>query len=163
MKKKFLKKIFFKRINNFNDQCFTIGDWSASMWKSSLAFLSVSLICLSPAQLSASETAFGTEGVSIVASAALKDIEVRGTVVDAKGESLPGVSVTLKGSTSGTMTDAAGKYRITSPDDGTLVFTYIGFETQEISIKGRTTINITLQESSKELDQVVVVGYGRQR
>ena len=76
---------------------------------------------------------------------------------------LPAVSVTLKGSTIGTATDASGKYSITVPAaSDTLVFTYIGFVNQEIRVGNRTTINVTLLPSDTFLNEVLVVGYGTQ-
>lgn len=91
-------------------------------------------------------------------------VTVTGTVSDKEtSETLIGVSVILKGSTTGTTTDANGNYRIVAPPNGTLVFTYIGFQTQEIPINGQTTVNVQLGPSATQLEQVVVVGYGTQR
>jgi TonB-linked SusC/RagA family outer membrane protein len=90
-------------------------------------------------------------------------IKINGTVTDEKGE-LPGVSVKLKGSNIGTITDVKGSYSLTLSDgSGTLVFTSIGYVTQEIAIDGRTTINVQLKAESKGLNEVVVVGYGTQK
>lgn len=90
-------------------------------------------------------------------------LTIQGTVSDAKG-SLPGVSVKLKGTTTGTVTDVNGKYSLTVPDGtGTLVFSFIGFTTQEIAIGNRQTIDVTMAEVPKALNEVVVVGYGTQR
>jgi TonB-linked SusC/RagA family outer membrane protein len=90
-------------------------------------------------------------------------IDIQGTVSDAKGP-LPGVNVKLKGTTTGTVTDATGKYKLTVPDgNGTLVFSFVGFTTQEIAITNRTTIDVTMAEVPKALNEVVVVGYGTQR
>lgn len=88
---------------------------------------------------------------------------VSGNVTDTDGESLPGVSVHVKGTTAGTQTDVNGNYSIAAPGDATLVFTYIGFSTKEIAVNGRSTINLQLETSAQELQQVVVVGYGTQR
>ncbi|PAW94481.1 hypothetical protein CKK33_13675 [Mucilaginibacter sp. MD40] len=90
-------------------------------------------------------------------------IDVTGTVSDAKGP-IPGVNVKLKGTTIGTTTDATGKYRLNVPDaNGTLIFSFLGYTTQEIAIANRTVINVTLAEEQKSLNEVVVVGYGTQR
>ncbi|MEK6153317.1 SusC/RagA family TonB-linked outer membrane protein [Flavobacteriaceae bacterium 3-367] len=90
----------------------------------------------------------------------VKAQEVSGTVSDANGP-LPGASVVVKGTTNGTQTDFDGNYTLSNVgSDATLVFSYIGFRTQEIAVGGQTTINITLQEDASELDEVVVVGYG---
>jgi TonB-linked SusC/RagA family outer membrane protein len=89
---------------------------------------------------------------------------VRGQVVDARtNESLPGVSILIKGTSSGTVTDIDGRYQITTAANSTLVFSYVGMKTQEIPIAGRTTVNVSLESESFDLDQVVVVGYGVQK
>jgi TonB-linked SusC/RagA family outer membrane protein len=94
----------------------------------------------------------------------LVDITVRGTVTDAGGQAIPGVSVKLKGSSLGVTTDLNGQYSINIPDgSGVLVFSFIGFSTMELAINNQTTLNVTLSEDSKTLDEVVVVGYGSQR
>lgn len=95
---------------------------------------------------------------------AAQDIRITGKVTDATAnETLIGVSVTVKNSTVGTQTDANGNYAINAPNDGILVFTYIGFVTQELPINGRPTVNATLKVSNLSLNEVVVVGYGTQR
>jgi len=89
---------------------------------------------------------------------------VTGAVTDAAGEPLPGVTVMIKGTTQGTITDANGVYSITIPDDNsTLAFSYVGFKTQEILVGSKRAVNVTLKEGSNELDEVVVVGYGTQK
>ncbi len=86
--------------------------------------------------------------------------EVSGTVSDASGP-LPGASVVLKGTTTGTQTDFDGNYILSNVDpNGTLVFSYIGYSTQEVAINGQTTINVVLQEDAQALDEVVIIGYG---
>jgi TonB-linked SusC/RagA family outer membrane protein len=93
-----------------------------------------------------------------------QNINVQGTVSDAADKlTLPGVSVVLKGTKTGTTTDATGKYAISAPATGTLVFTYIGYTIQEVPINNRTSVDVSLSTSSQELDAVVVVGYGTQR
>ncbi len=90
-------------------------------------------------------------------------VSVTGKVSDANGEPLIGVAVLLKGSNIATQTNALGNYTISVPSNGTLVFTYLGYTTQEIAVNNRTVINTTLTESSQSLEQVVVIGYGTQR
>jgi len=88
-------------------------------------------------------------------------IDIQGRVTDAKGDALVGVSIKLKGSTIGTVTNNDGAYSISIPDGkGILVFSYIGFSTQEISTSNSQTLNVTLLEAESGLDEVVVVGYG---
>ncbi len=105
------------------------------------------------------------------ASLPTPDREIRGQVTDAAtNESLPGVSVVLKGSTRGTTTDVGGAFRLLIPDqsaeagEATLVFSYVGYETQEIVAGNQTTLTVSLKASASTLGEVVVIGYGeRQR
>lgn len=94
----------------------------------------------------------------------IQDIRISGHVTGNNGEPLAGVSVTIKGSSIGTTTDAAGNFSISVPDQNTtLVFSYVGFTTQEVVVGSRTTVNVALTGNASQLDQVVVVGYGTQR
>ncbi|HEY8511812.1 MAG TPA: TonB-dependent receptor [Cyclobacteriaceae bacterium] len=91
-------------------------------------------------------------------------VAVRGKVTDETGAGLPGTNVLVKGSTTGTTTDSNGDYAIDVPQsDAVLVFSFIGYESQEVAVAGRTTINVTLMPSVESLTEVVVVGYGVQR
>ena len=86
---------------------------------------------------------------------------VSGTVYDTSGP-LPGASVIVKGTTNGTQTDFDGNYTLDNvASDATLVFSYIGYATQEVAVNGRSTIDITLQEDATALDEVVIIGYGQ--
>jgi iron complex outermembrane receptor protein len=86
--------------------------------------------------------------------------EVSGTVSDANGP-LPGASVVLKGTTTGTQTDFDGNYILSNvAADGTLVFSYIGYTTQEVAVNGQSTISVVLLEDAQALDEVVIIGYG---
>jgi TonB-linked SusC/RagA family outer membrane protein len=92
-----------------------------------------------------------------------QSIEISGTVTSNEdGSSLPGVNVVLKGTTKGVLTDADGKYSISAPTGGTLVFTYIGFKEQEAPIGGRSLINVILESDLQVLDEVIVTGFGSQ-
>lgn len=88
---------------------------------------------------------------------------ITGIVTSSEGESLIGVNVVIKNSAIGTATDADGSYTITANTDDILVFTYTGFQSQEIAVGNESTIDVTMSEASEILDQVVVVGYGTQR
>lgn len=86
--------------------------------------------------------------------------EVSGTVSDASGP-LPGASVVVKGTTTGAQTDFDGNYNLSDvPDDATLIFSYIGYKSQEIAVNGQSTIDVTLAEDAEALEEVVVIGYG---
>ncbi|MEA5140541.1 SusC/RagA family TonB-linked outer membrane protein [Arcicella rigui] len=90
-------------------------------------------------------------------------IAITGKVTDEKGEALPGVSVKVKDTSKGTTTDNKGEYKINVTDgQAVLVFSFIGFRSQEILVGNRTVINVTLAEEDKTLSEVVVVGYGTQ-
>nr|WP_232064573.1 STN domain-containing protein [Rhodocytophaga rosea] len=92
----------------------------------------------------------------------IADIAVSGKVTSETGEGLPGVNVTVKSTTIGTITDVNGNYRLTAPENATLVFSYIGYTTEEIAIGTRTTIDIQMTPDVKALSEVVVIGYGTQ-
>lgn len=87
-------------------------------------------------------------------------ITVSGTVIDPEGEPLIGASVLVKGETLGTATNIDGEYTISVPSDGILVFSYVGYDTQEIPVNGQTTLNVSMKENSLMLDEVVAIGYG---
>ena len=88
-----------------------------------------------------------------------QDLSIKGTVKDDKGP-VPGVSVKVKGTGNGVATDLKGNFTLNAPSNGTLVFSIIGYVTLEQPVNGRTTINVTLAEDNKQLNEVVVVGYG---
>jgi TonB-linked SusC/RagA family outer membrane protein len=92
------------------------------------------------------------------------DQVVAGTVSDENAQPLPGVSVVIKGTSRGSVTDPQGKYRLAVPDSkAILIFSYVGFQSQEIVVENRTTIDISLKTDNKSLNEVVVVGYGTQQ
>lgn len=92
-------------------------------------------------------------------------ILIKGTITDNAGIPVPGATVNLKSNPSvGTQSDFDGNYTITVPNtQTTLVFSYLGFSTQEVTVGNDTTINVSLQESAEDLDEVVIVGYGTQK
>jgi len=85
---------------------------------------------------------------------------VTGTVRSPSGDPIAGVSVSVKGSQEGTTTDGEGKYSINAPDGATLVFSSVGFASQELLVDGRTVIDVTMQNEEVALNEVVVIGYG---
>lgn len=88
---------------------------------------------------------------------------VSGTVTDSLGNPLIGVSVQVKGTTQGTVTDAQGHYKLLASQNATLVFSYIGYQIKEIEVNGRETVDVALSASNTGLNEVVVVGYGTQK
>nr|WKN39476.1 TonB-dependent receptor [Tunicatimonas sp. TK19036] len=92
-----------------------------------------------------------------------QDKTVSGTVSSAEEGPLPGVNVLVKGTSSGTVTDLEGNYRLTLPEGGTtLVFSSIGYANQEVEVGSQTTIDIVMEEDVQSLSEVVVIGYGTQ-
>ncbi|KJF45100.1 membrane protein [Draconibacterium sediminis] len=86
---------------------------------------------------------------------------ITGIVTDANGDPLPGVTVLIKGSTQGTVTNAAGQYTLADiPESATLQFSFIGMKTEEIIVGKKSTINLTMEPDAVGLDEIVVVGYG---
>ena len=102
---------------------------------------------------------------SLTSSYVNYEITVSGTVTSETGESMPGANVIQKGTTNGTTTDADGRYSLSvSEGDAVLVFSFIGYTTQEVAVNGRSVIDIALAEDVQSLEEeVVVVGYGVQR
>ncbi|NND05121.1 MAG: TonB-dependent receptor [Saprospiraceae bacterium] len=91
-------------------------------------------------------------------------LKISGIVTDEGGVTLIGVNVLIKGTTKGTTTDIDGSYSIEVDDESqVLIFSYTGYVSQEISLVGRTTINVTMMEDVAQLQEVVVIGYGTQR
>ena len=89
---------------------------------------------------------------------------ITGNVTGDDGLPIPGAAVVVKGTSTGTVTDFDGNYRLNVPADAeTLIFTFVGMEPQEQAIAGRTTINVAMQPDSKEIDEVMVVAYGTQK
>ena len=87
--------------------------------------------------------------------------EVKGEVTDVSGAPLPGVTVVVKGTSNGTITDFDGNYSLTKvPADGILIFSFVGMKSQEISVTGKTSVNIKMEEETIGLGEVVAIGYG---
>ena len=93
-----------------------------------------------------------------------KKLVLSGTVMDKKKELLPGVSVYVKGTTVGVVTDEEGKYQLEVPSSAdTLVFSFVGMRTQEIKAAGQTVLNVVMEEEVSDLDEVTVVAYGERK
>lgn len=87
-----------------------------------------------------------------------QEMAVSGKTTDSDGETLPGVNVIIKGTTTGAVSDFDGNYAIDAPADATLVFSYLGYATIEISVNGQSTINASLEPSAEQLTETIVVG-----
>lgn len=102
----------------------------------------------------------GTENVQTVMQART----VKGQIVDAMGEPVIGASVQVKGTGTGVISDIDGNFTLSNvASDAVLVISYVGYQTQEVSVNGRSVINVTMKEDAEILDEVVVVGYGTQK
>lgn len=102
---------------------------------------------------------------SFVTASAQKGITVRGTVLDSNGETIIGASVTLKGNNSvGTISDIDGNFVLTVPSEkSVLIVSYVGMKPQEVKVSSKGMIKVTLEDDTKQLEEVVVVGYGQQK
>ena len=99
-----------------------------------------------------------------VIASPLQEMVVQGKVTDQKGAPLPGVAVRLKGTSQGTVTDGNGEYTVAVPGaDAVLVFSFIGFSSQEVTVGTADKIDVKLTEEISTLEEVVVVGYGTQK
>ena len=100
----------------------------------------------------------------LFSSVAVAQITITGTVSDITGESMPGVSISLKGTGTGTMSDLDGHYSLSVPNaNSVLTFSFIGYVTQEITVGNKTLINVQMKEDIQSIEEVVVVGYGVQK
>lgn len=97
-----------------------------------------------------------------IMGASAQEVNISGVVIDNEGLTMPGVTVSVKGTSTGTITDMDGKYSLNSQKGAVLVFSFIGYITKEVKVGDEYTINITLAPSTIGLDEVVVVGYGTQ-
>ena len=92
-----------------------------------------------------------------------QSVVVSGVVTDQAGETVIGATIQEKGTSNGTITDFDGKYQFTVDANATLVFSYVGYATQEIALNGKTTVNVVMAEDTKMLAEVVAIGYGSQK
>ncbi len=97
-------------------------------------------------------------------AAAIQGIVITGIITDGPGDPMPGANVVIKGTTTGVVTGGDGKYSITVPDkNATLVFSFVGYATQEFVVGENRAINVTLVEDTREFEEIVVIGYGTAR
>ena len=102
-------------------------------------------------------------GLFLIATSAVlaQNVTVKGKVIDVQtNEGIPGVNVVLKGTTNGVITNFDGAYVLNVTSNGTLTFSFIGYARQEIPLNGKTQLDIKLEMTNKELDEVVAIGYG---
>ena len=100
----------------------------------------------------------------LISSLSFAQQAITGIVKSAKDQQpLPGVTILIKGTTTGVITNFDGEYRINAPLNSTLVFSYVGFLTQEVTLNNQKILNVNLQENISKLDEILVVGYGTQK
>ena len=122
-------------------------------------FILLGLLALTPATY-----AEGNNNLAQTTMIQTGNIIVKGKIVDERKEPLPGATIQQKGTSNGVITDIDGNFSISASSDATLTVSFIGFRSVEIPVGGRTALgNITLISEIKELDQLVVIGYGSQR
>ncbi len=111
-------------------------------------------------------TAFaeGVQNNEVITEVQAGTIKVTGKVVDENGETLPGVNVSIKGTTTGTITDFDGNFTINAPVNSTVLFSFVGYTNEEVVVNGQSNIGtIVLKSESVEMNDIVVVGYGTQK
>lgn len=96
----------------------------------------------------------------VVAPQAFAQRQIKGVVVDEQNAPVVGVTVMVQGTMTGAITDGSGNYQINAKEGESLVFSFIGYQTETVKVAAATTINVTLKEDSQRLDEVIVVGYG---
>jgi len=152
MRVKTMKRIFFRE----DMKKMLLGLWLITV----LSGMSISVSGSDPGLKGGHSGRNGSEG----SLSPVYQLVVTGTVTDEKGEALAGVNIIEKGTTNGTSTDVNGNYSITTiTKEPVLVYSFIGYETQEIIVGNKTTINVVMRESVSGLDEVVVIGYGTAR
>src|SRR5687768_11101793 len=98
-----------------------------------------------------------------VSQAMAQSLKVTGKISEAGGTALPGVTVLVKGTNTGTASDTEGSYALEAPANSTLVFSFIGYATQEIVIGNKTTVNVEMAMDAKQLGEVVITAFGIER
>ncbi|MEQ9287802.1 MAG: SusC/RagA family TonB-linked outer membrane protein [Cyclobacteriaceae bacterium] len=93
----------------------------------------------------------------------LVEILISGTVTDEKGNSIPGVTISIKGTQSGTISDGEGEFSLNADENSVLLFSFLGYRTQEVAVQGRNSINIVLEEDISNLEEVIVTATGIRR
>ncbi len=103
------------------------------------------------------------EKLPVVSEVVYVKREISGRVIDENGEGLPGATIVEKGTTNGTITDIDGQFKIEVSEEASLLISFVGYHTQEVTVGDRTNFDITLEPDYTSLQEVVVIGYGEQR
>jgi len=124
--------------------------------------LAMLLALLTPG-IAPTDLSFAGSALLAAGKMAVPDRNIRGKVTDEKGDGLPGVNVLVKGTQRGVITDTSGEFDIMVPDDATLVFSFVGYITQEVPVGSNSTLNISLVPTQEALNEIVVIGYGTRK
>ncbi|MGH2645621.1 MAG: carboxypeptidase-like regulatory domain-containing protein, partial [Chitinophagaceae bacterium] len=89
--------------------------------------------------------------------------KIAGRVTSANGSGLPGITIQIKGTSTGTATDAQGQYELSAPSGATLIFSGIGYDTRNVQVNGRATVNVSMLLSNTQLNELVVTAFGIKR
>jgi len=129
--------------------------------KKTFLVIQITIVLLLSCIFVANATAYENETAEGTSNQMFQQIKtVKGTVKDANGDPLPGVTVLIEGTTNGTVTDIDGNYELANvPENGTLVFSFVGMQAQSIAVGTQNTVNVTMQADAIGVDEVVVVGY----
>ena len=146
-------------------ECFPpTGSGSEILLRIKLLAFFVFISLVANAEESVSQSTKPTDPVAVTNPAEQQKKEISGTVKDSQGQALPGVTVVVKGTTTGTVTDINGQFKIlVTADTNTLLFSFIGLKTENIALNGQTKLNVVMQEISQSLNDFVVIGYGAVR
>src|SRR5690606_17510568 len=136
--------------------------WESRQFKMNLICLGASLLLMTIASKYANGASFDADVRSSPSHKSQFNSIVSGKVTDTAGEPIPGVTVSVEGSTIGTVTALDGNYSLNAPENTILVFSFIGYQTQKIQVAGQSIINVTFVEEISSMDEFVVVGYGTQ-
>ena len=134
-----------------------LGKILSQIYKKSGYFLVIMMMLAASAEMLAADNLNASNSV-------LQQITITGTIVDDQGEPLPGANVVVKGTSVAVISNIEGRFSITvTGEDAVLVFSFVGFESQEILVGNQRVINVTLSEDASQIEELIVVGYGTQR
>ncbi|MBL4674995.1 MAG: SusC/RagA family TonB-linked outer membrane protein [Mucilaginibacter sp.] len=128
--------------------------------RKSVFIMNLTLALTVPVALPSIASAFPLTKATVNVDKLVNFAVIKGKVLDENGAPLPGVSVSVKGTSGGAVTDASGNFSVNAPDNATLVFSFIGYQSQEVAVAGKTVINVTMVPSAKGLNEVVVTALG---
>lgn len=128
--------------------------------RKSVLVMNLTLALTVPVALQSVASTFPLSKATVDMNKLVNFAAIKGKVLDENGAPLPGVSVSVKGTSGGTVTDPSGNFSLNAPDNATLVFSFIGYQTQEVAIGGRTSITVNMVPSAKGLNEVVVTALG---